>query len=79
MRKKFGTLLDTRLIRQLKGVAAKEGTALNELLERALWNYFEVGPSGSSFGQSFSKRTQGSLKISKKDLKTILEEDLYDV
>ena len=77
MRKKFGTLLDARLIQELKLAATKMGTSLNELLERALWSYLEVPPSENK-GKRFSERTKGILKVSKKDLKAILEEEAYD-
>ena len=78
MRKKFGTLLDAQLIQRIKLEATKEGAPLNELLERALWNYLEIGKSQQAGKSSFTERTKGILRIPKKTLQGIFREDLYD-
>ena len=78
MRKKFGTLLNSQLIHQMKLEATREKLPLNDLIERAMWHYLEIGSAKATPHQSFTEKTKGILNVSKKNLHDSFSEELDD-
>ncbi len=77
MQKKFGTVLDEKILFQTRAFCQREHTTISHLLEEALSEYFQRKKHSSS---SFSaiETSFGVLKVSAKALKSILEEDIYE-
>ena len=76
MRRKIGTLLDERLLKRAKGRAAREGKALNELLEAALEAYLARGPARSS--RRLVDEGWGAFRVTRRQLTEALRHDLLD-
>lgn len=77
MHKKVGTILDENLLKMAKQKALAQHTSLSHLFEEALSGYLQR-KTGHSLSFSTIEASFGALKISKSDLKSILEEDLYE-
>jgi len=75
MQKKVGTILDENLLKMAKQKALAQHTSLSHLFTEALSKYLQEKPA-SSLSFSTIEASFGALKISKPDLKSILEEDL---
>ena len=75
MHKKVGTILDENLLKMAKQKALAQHTTLSHLFEEALSGYLQK-KSGSSLSFFTIEASFGALKISKSDLKSVLEEDL---
>ncbi len=77
MQKKFGTVLDEKILDQARTYCRKQHTTISRLLETAVSEYLqraEAAPSPfSTVEASF-----GALHISPKNLQSVLEEDIYD-
>ena len=77
MHKKFGTVLDDKLLSRAKAYCHKKHKTISRLLEEALGEYLQKEerpvPSFSAVEASF-----GALKISSRDLRSVLEEDVYE-
>ena len=76
MRRKIGTLLEERLLKRAKGRAAREGKALNELLEAALEAYLTRGPVRSS--RRLVDEGWGVFRVTRRQLAAALRHDLLD-
>ena len=77
MQKKFGTVLDNKLLSRVKIYCQKRHTTISRLLEEALYEYLKKQEhSVSSF--STVEASFGVLKISSRDLQSVLEEDIYE-
>jgi len=76
MRRKLGTLLDERLLTRAKGRAAREGKALNELLEAALEAYLTQPPARS--GQRLVDEGWGAFRVTRRQLAEALRDDPLD-
>ena len=79
MQKKIGTILDGQILSEARAYCAKVHIPLSRLLEEALSAFLHKEkqiskPTFSSVDTSF-----GSIKVSPKVLKTILEEDIYGI
>ena len=77
MQKKFGTVLNEKLLFRARAYCHREETTISHLLEEALNAYLRkkehTAASFSAVEASF-----GALKISPKVLRSMLEEDVYD-
>ena len=76
MRRKIGTLLDERLLKRAKERAAREGKALNELLEAALEAYLARGSARSS--RRLVDEGWGAFRVTRRQLTEALRHDLLD-
>ena len=76
MRRKIGTLLEERLLKRAKGRAAREGKALNELLEAALEAYLSRGADRSS--RRLVEQGWGAFRVTRRQLTEALKHDLLD-
>ena len=77
MHKKFGTVLDDKLLSRAKTYCQKKHTTISRLFEEALGEYLQKQEhSVSSF--STVDASFGALKISSKNLHAVLEEDIYE-
>ena len=76
MRRKIGTLLDERLLKRAKGRAAREGKALNELLEAALEAYLARGSARSS--RRLVDEGWGAFRVTRRQLTEALKHDVLD-
>ena len=78
MHKKFGTVLDNKLLSRVRVYCHKKHTTISRFLEEALYEYLQkqehAGPPFSTVESSF-----GALRISAQDLRSVLEEDLYEI
>ncbi len=76
MYKKFGTVLDDRLLSRAKAYCHKKHKTISRLFEEALDEYLQKQEqSVSSF--STVEASFGALKISTRNLQSVLEEDVY--
>jgi len=75
MQKKVGTILDENLLKMAKQKALAQHTSLSHLFTEALSRYLQEKPE-PSLSFSTIEASFGALKISKPDLKSVLEEDL---
>ena len=76
MRRKVGTLLDERLLKRAKGRAAREGKALNELLEAALEAYLARQPVRSR--EHLVDEGWGAFRVTRRQLREALRVDPLD-
>jgi hypothetical protein len=76
MRRKIGTLLDERLLKRAKERAAREGKALNEILEAAIEAYLARPPVRSS--QRLVDEGWGAFRVPRHQLTAALKGDLLD-
>ena len=76
MKKKIGTVLDEGLLLRAKQVALTERQALSQLLENALRMYLEsLENNKNGRRRDVVETSRGSMKISKEELKAIMEEE----
>lgn len=75
MQKKVGTILDENLLKMAKQKALTQHISLSHLFTEALSGYLQR-KTGPSLSFSTIEASFGALKISKPDLKSVLEEDL---
>ncbi len=77
MNKKFGTVLDEKLLSRAKAYCHRKHKTISRLMEEALKEYLQKEERPTS---SFSavEASFGTLKIPLKDLRSILEEDVYE-
>ena len=80
MKKKIGTILDEDLVYKAKEMALSKKQTFSQLLEDALKTYMmSVEKSKKRHHKKVSILTKGVMKISKRDLKQIMEEEgLYE-
>lgn len=76
MHKKFGTVLDDKLLSEAKIVCQQNHTTLSHLLEESLRQYLRKKRHISG-GLSSVEASFGILKVTPKKLKAISEEDIY--
>ena len=78
MQKKFGTVLDDKLLNEAKIFSQKEHTSISRMIEESLSEFLKRKKSSSS---SFSAvdASFGVLKITPQELKNILKEDLHEI
>ena len=76
MRRKIGTLLEERLLERARGRAAREGKALNALLEEALEAYLARGSARSS--RHLVEKGWGAFRVSRRQLNEALKHDVLD-
>lgn len=76
MHKKFGTVLDDKLLSRARTYCHKKHKTMSRFLEEAMEEYLlkeeRHSPSFSAVETSF-----GALKIPSRQLRSILEEDVY--
>ena len=77
MQKKFGTVLDEKILSQARAFCMEKHTTISHLLEKALSEYLqrEKHPAASF---STVEASFGALKISPGILQSISEEDIYE-
>ena len=76
MRKKMGTVIDEELIFKAKQKALSGNMPLSRVLEDALKMYLLTVDKKTAKGQrSISQETKGAMKVSKKELKAVMEEE----
>ena len=73
MKTKIGTVLDDKLLRQARSVAAREGKRLNQVLEEALADHLKRKTAVKRGG--VAARTAGSLRLSRRQVDRILREE----
>lgn len=79
MKRKVGTILDEELVRKAKQIALVHEQSLSRLLEEALKMYLGSVEKKKGGQKNVSQSTQGSMRISPKILKAVMEEEgLYD-
>ena len=76
---KIGTILDEEIVQRLKERSAREGKSISALIEDALLRYdradvFEREVRLKALDQLFSLR----FNIAEDDLRSIMEEDVFD-
>lgn len=76
MKTKIDTLIDEELISEAEQAAKDKNLTINELLEEALIIYLKM-ENKSKEKESVSKQTKGSMKISPKMLKAVMEEKAF--
>ena len=81
MKKKVGTILDEELILMAKQIALSHGESLSQVLEKALKLYMlTIDKRQGERQKNISQKTRGTMKISPKILKGILEEEnIYEI
>lgn len=76
LKKKVGTVIDEELIFKAKQKALSSKMPLNQILEDALKTYLLTVNKKTTKGQrSISQETKGVMKVSKKDLRAVMEEE----
>lgn len=76
LKKKIGTVIDEELIFKAKQKALSSKMPLNQILEDALKTYLLTVNKKTTKGQrSISQETKGVMKVSKKDLRAVMEEE----
>ena len=77
MHKKFGTVLDDKLLSRAKAYCHRKHKTISRLLEEALGEYLQKEEQPAS---SFSavEASFGILKITGRNLRAVLEEDVYE-
>lgn len=76
MKKKIGTLLDEELFFEAKKVALSEKKPLSRLLEDALKIYLlTVEIDKGKYRENIVQDTRGVMRVSKKVLKAVMEEE----
>ena len=79
MKRKIGTILDGDLLRKAKQVALAHEQSLSRLFEEALKMYLLSVDKKKGGQKNVSLSTQGSMKVSPKILKAVMEEEgLYE-
>jgi hypothetical protein len=73
MKTKIGTVLDDKLLRQARSVAAREGKRLNQVFEEALADHLRRKTAVKRGG--VAARTAGSLRLSRRQVDGILREE----
>ncbi len=73
MKTKIGTVLDEKLLREARSVAAREGKRLNQVLEEALSDHLKRKSAVNRGG--VAARTAGSLRLSRRQVDRILREE----
>ena len=78
MQKKFGTVLDDKLLNEAKSFSRKEHTTLSRLIKESLSEFLKRKKHPVS---SFStiEASFGALKIAPQELKNILKEDIGEI
>jgi len=80
MKRKVGTILDGELVHRAKQVALAHEQSLSRLLEEALKMYLGSVEKKRGRQKNISQSTQGSMRVSPKILKAVMEEeDLYEI
>lgn len=76
MKKKVGTVIDEELIFKAKKKALSRNMALSQVLEDALKMYLlTVNKKAAKEKRNISQETRGVMKISKAELKAVMEEE----
>lgn len=80
MKIKVGTVMDEDLVFRVKEAALTERKTLSQMLEDALKAYLSgMEKKGKVKRESLAQDTSGIMKISRKDLKAVMEEKgIYD-
>lgn len=80
MKKKLGTVIEEELIFKAKQKALSRNMPLSQVLEDALKMYLLTVDKKAAKGKwSISQETKGAMKVSKKELKAVMEEEgLYE-
>ncbi len=78
MQKKFGTVLDEKVLSQARSFCQQEHTTISHLLEMALAEYLEKKKRHSLSSFSTVEANFGMLKLPAQILKNALEEDIYE-
>ena len=77
MQKKFGTVLNEKLLSRARVYCQRSHTTISHLFEEALDEYLQKQKhSVSSF--STVEASFGALKVSPRDLQSVLDEDIYE-
>ena len=76
MRQKIGTILEKSLIKRLRLLAAREGKPINRLIEEALRFYLNFHHHEGR--RSLVKEGWGTFRVTSKQLKEALEEDIFE-
>jgi hypothetical protein len=80
MKKKVGTLIDEEVIRHAKRRAAEEGRPLSDVIQDALVSYLSDKVSDPKKRDNAYQLFCGQpMRISRKQFKEILEEDVWDL
>lgn len=74
MKRKVSTILDESLFRRTKMESARKGMQISEVISEALELYLGAGKEGAS-GPGVVAESWGSLKVSSRRLKKVMEED----
>ncbi len=75
MKRKVGTILDGDLVRKAKQAALAHEQSLSRLLEEALKMYLGSMDKKKGGQKNVSQSTQGSMRVSPKTLKAVMEEE----
>jgi hypothetical protein len=76
LKRKIGTLMEEELIYKAKKVALSQNKPLNAVLEEALSHFFQ-GEEEKAKGGHIARSSQGIMRLPKKLLKKIMEEEGY--
>ena len=76
MRVKVGTSLEEDLLRRLQANAGLQSKPLNEILEEAIRQYL-ARQEGADCSELID-RTYGSLRVTPKQVRQVLDEDLHE-
>ncbi|MCH7760549.1 ribbon-helix-helix protein, CopG family [candidate division TA06 bacterium] len=76
MRQKIGTVLEKSLIKRLHLEAAREGKPISRIIEEALKAYLDRRKIRGN--PDIVDATWGTIQISPKELKEVLESDLFE-
>ena len=80
MKKKVGTLLDEEVIRHAKRRAAEEGRPLSDVIQDALVSFLsDKVPDPKKRENAYQLFCGQPMRISRKQFKEILEEDVWDL
>lgn len=78
MKTKVGTVLETKVVEQLRQFSAKENKPISEIIEDALKRYFTVGANPREHRlQAVEKLCSAPFNVNKDDLDEIMNEDYY--
>lgn len=78
MKRKFGTVLEKKLIQALKQRAAEEDRPITEIVHDALVRYFSQPPGREEAREAWERLNSKPIHISNRDLKAILEVDMWE-
>lgn len=80
MKRKIGTLLEEEVIKLVKRRAADEGRPLSDVIQDALVSYLNNKlPDPKKREAAYELFCERPMRISKDQLKEILEEDVWDL